>query len=103
MKSNYDFSSAETGKFYHPDMKLRLPVRLDEDVLTYLLAKAERDGVEVDELINGIVRRHAEDARGELAGDRYPDAMEFHHRHSMEVAERGGQYDPDRDPEDPTS
>jgi len=33
MKDEYDFSNAERGRFYHPDMQLKLPVYLDQEVI----------------------------------------------------------------------
>ena len=38
MKSEYDFSKGERGKFYHPDAELRLPVYLDPDVAEFMPA-----------------------------------------------------------------
>lgn len=31
MKKEYDFSKAQRGKFYSPDMKLNIPIYFDED------------------------------------------------------------------------
>lgn len=33
MKSEYDFSKAEKGKFYHPDPKLHFPLYRKPDIL----------------------------------------------------------------------
>ena len=44
MKSEYDFSKGQRGKFYRADAVFRLPVYLDEEVQSYLAAKAESKG-----------------------------------------------------------
>ncbi len=36
MKSEYDFSKGERGKFYHPEAELCLPVYLDPDVAEFM-------------------------------------------------------------------
>ncbi len=41
MKSEYDFSKAERGKFYRKDAELRLPIYLDASVQTRLERVAE--------------------------------------------------------------
>ena len=35
MKTEYDFSKGERGKFYRPDAQLNLPVYLEPDVREY--------------------------------------------------------------------
>ena len=57
MKSEYDFSKGERGKFYHPDAQLELPIYLEEDVMKYLSRQASAKGVEVEKLVNEILRR----------------------------------------------
>ncbi len=57
MKDEYDFSAGERGKFYHPDAELIAPVYLENDVLSYLSDRAEAKGVEVDDLVNDLLRR----------------------------------------------
>ena len=56
MKDEYDFSRAKRGKFYRPDAKLDLPVYLDSDVRDYLEAKAKSKGVEINEIVNDLLR-----------------------------------------------
>jgi hypothetical protein len=60
MKSHYDFSKAERGKFHQPDATFRLPVYLDDKVQSYLLAKAEAKGVELSDLVNDLLRKEIE-------------------------------------------
>ena len=35
MKKEYDFSKGQRGKFYRPDIKLSLPVYIDQDLKKY--------------------------------------------------------------------
>jgi hypothetical protein len=60
MKTHYDFSKGERGKFYRPDAVFRLPVYLDEQVQSYLAAKADAKGVELSDLVNDLLRREIE-------------------------------------------
>ena len=60
MKKEYDFSTAERGKFFHPGAKVSLPVYLDEDILTYLSARAASKGVELGRLVNDLLKRDIE-------------------------------------------
>ena len=60
MKSHYDFSKGERGKFYRPDAVFRLPVYLDEKVEKYLVAKAEAKGIDLSDLVNDLLRREIE-------------------------------------------
>lgn len=57
MKSEYDFSNAERGKFYRKDAVLDLPVYLEAGVRDYLTARAKAKGVEVNELVNDLLKR----------------------------------------------
>jgi len=57
MKQEYDFSNAERGKFYRPNAKLNLPVYLDEDVRDYLAGKAKSKNVEINDIVNDLLRK----------------------------------------------
>ncbi|HRJ52131.1 MAG TPA: hypothetical protein PLE99_05145 [Candidatus Thiothrix moscowensis] len=57
MKEEYDFSKAERGKFYRPNATLNLPVYLDEDVREYFSVKAKAKGIDVQKLINELLRK----------------------------------------------
>ena len=57
MKAEYDFTNAERGKFFRPDAVLKLPVFLDEDVRSSLSARARDRGVELDRLVNDILKK----------------------------------------------
>jgi len=60
MKGEYDFSKAERGKFYHKDVALDLPVYLEAEVRDYLTERAKAKGVEVNELVNDLLKRDIE-------------------------------------------
>jgi predicted HicB family RNase H-like nuclease len=57
MKDEYDFSKAERGKFYRAGAKLQLPVYLDDEVRTYLQERAKSKGIEVNRLVNDMLKR----------------------------------------------
>ena len=57
MKDEYDFSKGERGKFYRPGAKFNLPVYLDDDVLTYLTERAASKAIEVNQLINDMLKK----------------------------------------------
>jgi hypothetical protein len=57
MKDEYDFSRGVRGKFYNPETQLNLPVYLDADVLRYLSIKAKAKGIEVNEIVNDLLRK----------------------------------------------
>lgn len=57
MKNEYDFTNAERGKFYRKDAALDLPVYLEAGVRDYLTARAKAKGVEVNELVNELLKR----------------------------------------------
>jgi len=57
MKDEYDFSQGERGKFYNPDAEFVIPIYLEQDVIGYLSERAEAKGVEVEQLINDMLRR----------------------------------------------
>lgn len=60
MKSEYDFSTGQRGKFYRADAVFRLPVYLDEEVQSYLAAKAESKGVDLSTLVNELLKKEIE-------------------------------------------
>jgi hypothetical protein len=57
MKSEYDFSKGERGKFFKANAELRLPVYLDADVQEYLTERAADKGVPLGEMVNGLLKR----------------------------------------------
>jgi hypothetical protein len=57
MKSEYDFSKGERGKFYRPGAEFNIPIYLEKEVLAYLSERARAKGVDVSQLINEILKR----------------------------------------------
>ena len=60
MKEQYDFSKGERGKFYRKNAAFKLPVYLDEKVQNYLIANAERKGIDLTDLVNDLLKREIE-------------------------------------------
>jgi hypothetical protein len=60
MKDEYDFSKAQRGRFYRPDVVLTPPVHLDPEVLAFLAARADARGVTLSELVNALLKKDIE-------------------------------------------
>jgi predicted HicB family RNase H-like nuclease len=60
MQNEYDFSDAERGKFHRKDAVLQLPIYLDPQVREYLAARAKAKGIEIDQLVNEMLRKDIE-------------------------------------------
>ena len=56
MKKEYDFSKGERGKFYRPDMKLNIPIYLDEEVSAFVERIASRKGIDRSAVVNDLLR-----------------------------------------------
>ncbi len=63
MKEEYDFSNAERGKFFRPTMRLIPPVRLEPEVLDFLVTRAEASGTTVNHLVNQLLKNDIESIR----------------------------------------
>ena len=57
MREEYDFSRGERGKFYNPDAQVNLPVYLEAEVLDYLSVKAKARGVELNQMVNELLKK----------------------------------------------
>jgi hypothetical protein len=60
MKDEYDFSDAERGKFYRPNLRLIPPLRLEPEVLEFLATRAKQRGTTVNHLINQLLKKDIE-------------------------------------------
>jgi len=60
MKREYNFSKGQRGKFYKAGAVFKLPVYLDENVHSYLVARADSKGVELSDLVNELLRKEIE-------------------------------------------
>jgi hypothetical protein len=56
MKTEYDFSKAERGKFYHPDAVFSFPIYLEPDVNDYMSHIAEEKQIDLQTLVNEWLR-----------------------------------------------
>jgi hypothetical protein len=57
MKPEYDFKNAERGKFFRPGAVLRLPIYLEPEVQDYLAAKAQAKNIDLDDLVNDLLKQ----------------------------------------------
>ena len=56
MRKEYEFSKGERGKFYRPDMKLNIPIYLDEEVSAFIEKIAWKKGVDRSSVVNQLLR-----------------------------------------------
>jgi hypothetical protein len=56
MKKDYDFSKGERGKFYRPDMKLNIPIYLDEEVSVFVEKIASKKRIDRSSVVNELLR-----------------------------------------------
>ena len=57
MKTEYDFSKGERGRFYHPQAQFNIPVYLDQDIEDYFSKKAKAKGVDIQQMVNELLRK----------------------------------------------
>ncbi|WP_354110909.1 hypothetical protein [Bradyrhizobium sp. S3.12.5] len=60
MKDEYDFSTAERGKFFRKGGRIVPPVHLEPDVLAYLSELADAKGTSLNELVNTLLKEDIE-------------------------------------------
>ena len=60
MKSHYDFSKAERGKFYRKGASLRLPIYLDVQLQKRLERIAQKKGRELGEVVSDLLTKDVE-------------------------------------------
>lgn len=56
MKEEYDFSKGERGKFFRNDIKLNLPVYLDDDVLELVEKIAKEKNTDIQTIVNQVLK-----------------------------------------------
>ncbi len=56
MKTEYDFFKGERGKFYNAQAEFSFPIHLEPDVNEQMNRLAEKNGVEVQTLVNEWLR-----------------------------------------------
>jgi predicted HicB family RNase H-like nuclease len=60
MQDEYDFASGQRGKFTRADMQLIPPIRLEPEVLKYLIQLAKEKGTTLNILINQLLNKDIE-------------------------------------------
>ena len=56
MKTEYDFSGGERGKFFRAGSELRLPIYLNGDVQNWLTERAAQQGIPLGDIVNSLLR-----------------------------------------------
>lgn len=56
MKTEYDFSKGERGKFYNPKAVFSLPIYLEKDVDDFIRKLAHERGKDPEKLVNELLR-----------------------------------------------
>ena len=60
MKDKFEFSHAQRGKFFKPDLRLIPPVRLEPQVLDSFAKRAEAKGTSLNDLLNALLKKDIE-------------------------------------------
>ena len=56
MRKEYDFSKGERGKFYHPNIKMNIPVYLEEEVDNFIDKIASKKGIDRSSVVNELLK-----------------------------------------------
>jgi hypothetical protein len=56
MKEEYDFSKGERGKFFRNNVKLNLPVYLDDEVMAFVERVAKKKNQDISSVVNQLLR-----------------------------------------------
>jgi hypothetical protein len=60
MKKEYDFSKGVRGKFYRPNVRLNLPIYLDDDIAEFVEKYAKKKKVDAQTIVNEMLRNNKE-------------------------------------------
>ncbi|MCX5906903.1 MAG: hypothetical protein NTY64_06890 [Deltaproteobacteria bacterium] len=60
MKKEYDFSRGQRGKFYRPNVRLNLPIYLDDDIAEFVQKYAKKKRVDAQTVVNKLLRSNKE-------------------------------------------
>ena len=55
MEENYDFSKGERGKFFKQNLKLNLPIYLDDDVYSFVQQVAKNKQKDLSFIVNQLI------------------------------------------------
>jgi hypothetical protein len=56
MRKEYDFSKGERGTFYHSDIKMNIPIYLDDEVSDFVEKIASKRGIDRSSVVNELLR-----------------------------------------------
>ncbi len=56
MKSEYNFSQGERGKFFKPGLKISLPVYLEPDTYSFVETIAEKRQLDISTVVNDLIK-----------------------------------------------
>jgi len=56
MKKEYDFSKGERGKFFDKDIKINLPVYLEDEIMEFVEKIAKRKKLDISTIVNQLLR-----------------------------------------------
>ena len=56
MKKEYDFSKGERGKFFNKDIKINLPIYLEDEILEFVDRIAKRKNLDISTIVNQLLR-----------------------------------------------
>jgi hypothetical protein len=56
MRKEYDFSKGQRGKFCRSDMKLNIPIYLDEEVSSFVDKIASKKGIDRSSVVNELLK-----------------------------------------------
>ena len=60
MPDEIDFSAGQRSKFFKPGAQINTPVYLDAEVQKYLSARAQAKGVDIEQLVNSLLKKDIE-------------------------------------------
>ena len=63
MRSNYDFSKAEKGKFYKPNAVMKVPVYLNAENQAFVTKLATKKKKDVSDIVNHLIKGDRELAK----------------------------------------
>ena len=60
MKSEYDFSTGERGKFHNPDGDFNLPIYLDREVAEFVDKLSVEKNLDRNQIVNKLLKKDME-------------------------------------------
>ena len=66
MRKEYDFSKGKRGKFFSQDMKLNIPIYLDEQISKVVEKIATKKGIDRSSVVNELLKEDIKDIEAML-------------------------------------